>query len=393
MKNRKRKKREERRETQEALAQGRKNHRLWLADNEAKHANKVAEQFKAVNKVRVDPFLGFCDILKGYSGSFVRVGVPKIRGKKYDTKVISAVKFHLVKYPVPRFLYNVWINEDPRKGLFIQLAQGTSPKKLIKNNLLPKMTKRQIHIFLQGPPPASCGLEEAYRYAQVISFGGSKQLWKTLTQQEFLRDNWYIGLEDMQDFWSTVIQWFCNNYGMLDMGVVGPLLDFIRGKREEDHNFSLKGRTIPSVMRLMEEWHRELGLRTYAKETSDFESSGIAKPYSKSVKMQATVDGSIINVITELWTIQEIIKPKELASEGRKMHHCVVSYDRRIRSGSCSIWTMRCNNMRQLTIELDNKSRKIAQAGGHYNRSPNKDDKNHLKRWARQNGLTLGRYF
>jgi hypothetical protein len=71
------------------------------------------------------------------------------------------------------------------------------------------------------------------------------------------------------------------------------------------------------------------------------------------------------------------------------MRHCVSSYASRIKEGKCSIWSLRCDGVRALTIEVKNNERRIAQTRGKCNRFAKPLELGILRRWALANGLEL----
>jgi hypothetical protein len=71
------------------------------------------------------------------------------------------------------------------------------------------------------------------------------------------------------------------------------------------------------------------------------------------------------------------------------MRHCVAIYAESIASGGCSIWSLRRDGNRALTIEVDNKRRRIVQAKGKCNRRPEDWELRIVERWARENAMKM----
>lgn len=90
------------------------------------------------------------------------------------------------------------------------------------------------------------------------------------------------------------------------------------------------------------------------------------------------------------WSIDQITSSKELQVEGNAMRHCVSSYVPYCRSGEISIWTMREDGCRKVTIEVRNST--IVQARGLANRPIRPTERFLLNRWASQNNLSINRY-
>jgi hypothetical protein len=159
---------------------------------------------------------------------------------------------------------------------------------------------------------------------------------------------------------------------MLDPEQVGPIVDYLFAQRFEPEpprivdgvlhpggvpqpNLSMKGRTVQSVLRQVEAWHRQLhrparyGHRAWL-------PCGIPG-YSR-------VEGIPGN--QRLFTVTELLSSRELADEGRAMHHCVGSYTHSCASGRCAIYALRVDAgqglERRLTIEVIVQNRMIVQA-------------------------------
>lgn len=90
-----------------------------------------------------------------------------------------------------------------------------------------------------------------------------------------------------------------------------------------------------------------------------------------------------------VWTIKELMTSEDLHAEGKTMKHCVYSYASDIQKGSSSIWSLRRNEGRLLTVEVLKRTKKVVQARGKCNRPPKKYELSVLGRWAKENGLVM----
>lgn len=308
-------------------------------------------------------------------------------GKSVESQLFSLVNHLYCKYKMPTFLYNIFTPEHrshlaqwaDERDLFIKLAQGAGVSSLCKDGYLPDcLTKRMQHLFMRGEREDT--IIGAVRRAQVTAFGGSKSL-VTAVQNTFLREG-----QNNELFWQGVIQWFCSA-GMLHMPQVGPMLDYLRSRRDQDAKFSMKGRTIGSVMRETEEWHATLAKIRVSKDHGPFPASGFSGAVYKTGNLETPV----------VWTVSEILTPQALATEGRTMKHCVFSYSFAIRKGSTSIWSLHMahpekGDWRVLTVEVSNTTRQIRQARGICNRAPTTQECDILRMWVNDNGLSLALY-
>jgi hypothetical protein len=305
----------------------------------------------------------------------------KPKGKSRHTHYRSLIDHLLVRYPVPLHFYElVGANHRGWNGMsfFARVAGGEKITRCFDGSILkhPRipMTKRMCHHLMQFEDEIDflC----CVRKAQVMALGGDEELAKKLSWS-------FLGREIFKDeeFWLSVIRWFCGQ-SEFDHNLIGPLLDYIKAKHDGDDGFSMKGRTIRSLARDMEEWHRQLALADKLTDLK-FKQSGFREG---TWELEGQHGGKRQKFV---WTIREIMSPKVLHAEGRLMKHCVYSYARDIQKGTTSIWTLKRNEERMLTVEVLTNSKKIVQARGKCNRPPKKYELSVLGRWARENGFVM----
>jgi hypothetical protein len=92
------------------------------------------------------------------------------------------------------------------------------------------------------------------------------------------------------------------------------------------------------------------------------------------------------------WTIRELLDRDQLLDEGRSMRHCVGRYAVKCADGASSIWSLTCSDSRsqcrrELTIEVNSKSRKIIQARGIGDSWPTREARRVMLLWAKHEGL------
>lgn len=315
----------------------------------------------------------------------------KPKGKSPGSQFKSLVKHLLVQYSMPEFMYSVFFEEDDdvrRHGiaLFVHLGKGGSLYKLVKARGFPvPFTKRMCHVFMNST--AKFGFLEAVRHAQVQVHGGDRRLAEAISStrqlgrgfrlDEEIRDT---GTRLGEDFWDTVIQWTCNQ-AMLAPGQLAPIYDWIARQRQQNLSFSMKGRTGVSVLRAVEEWHGQL-----AKERKinghTYDPSGFDAWYHER-KVRLPAGG----YHKEKHCITEVTSSKELAAEGRALRHCVYSYSWSIQRGNVSIWSYKVEGERRLTIEVDNRTRRVVQCRGKSNRLPTRSELAQVKKWMQENSL------
>lgn len=297
-------------------------------------------------------------------------------GRSPRRKLHSLAEHLLALYPLPAFLYSVLEETRPaslRVGLrlFASLGQGTSPRKLMQQGILPaNLTRRMCRLWLEQK--AHLDWLQALRHAQVQALDGDRRLAEAFCETPMGR-----GWQADEAFWQRVIQWFANQ-AMLDPRQVGPLCDYIRHALEQDPSWSISGRTPASLERATAEWHGELQ-KLRRVQGQSFAPSGLAG-FSLDIKRRRAVDR---------WTVEELLFSRALVAEGQALKHCVYSYAGGVAAGRCSIWSMRLNGERRLTIEVHNGTGRIVQARGSCNRSPEPTEADIMARWATMAGLTV----
>jgi hypothetical protein len=323
----------------------------------------------------------------------------KPKGKAAPTLMKSLLRHLVVKYPAPEFLYDAVLDERMEvhlwgAPLFAHLARGGSMNSAVSGVpgrlkfetprvLMPvPLTKKMCHVFLQAT--SEFNLITAVRRAQVLVHGGSRRLLDDLCQTQLGHS---IG--DNEEFWSGVIQWFCQQ-PMLAPSQVGPILDWLRNAyalaAAERKVFTMKGRTAVSVIREVERWHGELAKAKVSKNEC-YSTSGFM-PFFEDKKIKLPGGGHHM----EPWAIVELLSSRELLEEGKSLNHCVYSYGHWIRSGRTSIWSLRVDGSRQLTIEVDRPNRRILQVRGQSNRRAVEAEMLYIQRWATSNTLTVSNY-
>ena len=108
------------------------------------------------------------------------------------------------------------------------------------------------------------------------------------------------------------------------------LVDFLFVAKQEDAAFTLKGRTLATLRRRMEDWHRALRKQPVDRRRR----LGRPPPARRRLRdRQASISSAI-------WRFRQIKTGNELFREGQRMHHCVASYKFACMQGHVSIWSL-----------------------------------------------------
>jgi hypothetical protein len=297
----------------------------------------------------------------------------------------SFVRHVFTSYPIPVFFDELWFkNEEQGHNWFIHVAQGGNITKA--PGFLDKypMTKKMAHHFMQAPD--TFNFEQAWRYGQTKSFGGSDRLIQILLNTPVFRTR------SDNEFTLSLIKFFIDN-PMLDMDQVGPIVDYIWNQKFTQHqrlidgrvehmaplqpNFSMAGRTVDSLIEQVERWHRQLGKE---------KKGGDLKWDHWSIGDFEAIDGFAEHHNQKIWRIKQLLNSKELSEEGRYMKHCVGSYGHSCARGASSIWSLSLESKigieKLVTIEVGKNPLKIYQIRGKNNRLPTFLENSIIKRWA-----------
>ena len=294
---------------------------------------------------------------------------------------------HLVgKHPVPAFLAAAWYaTDDPyserKREWFVAHARGASFRSL---DLPIEMTRKMEHVFLMSRNHLA--IEQAMRRAELLGLGAPDELVHAVLATRSATD---LG---NGAFWRAVWMFLIANARAIDLAQVGPMIDFVQAVRHErvaveapdgivlrdppQPSFSMKGRTVQSMLRLMQDWHRSLGRA----------NGGLTWAASPLQPMMIEEPSQDPSVPPSVWQLMELTNGAQLRTEGTALHHCVASYADRCRRGASRIWSLRVQRGEEvrhvLTIEVDMKRRAVVQARGWGNRAASGKPLRLLQDWS-----------
>jgi hypothetical protein len=326
-----------------------------------------------------------------------------------DRQFSSYLRHLFARYEVPLFLNALWDERrapvqavpntlsalDNHKGeWFIHVGQGqniyTAPGFIKKY----PMTKKMTHLFMQAPNTYT--LDMAFRYAQVMSIGGSRRVVEALFPTKMMN----TVISHREEFYMSLMKFFVAN-PMLDSAHYGPIIDYIWYCKYDSHqeyqpnglvktvppeqpNFSMNGRNADTLLNQVEAWHKKLGKEKKGALCWDHSRFHDYELFEGEGKNRKT------------YRIIELLSAKELSSEGKHMRHCVSSYSGSCAHGSVSIWSLSLeadsNVVKMVTIEVRNANRVVCQIRGQMNRSANQKEMAIIKRWAAREGLSVTSY-
>lgn len=278
----------------------------------------------------------------------------------------------LCRYPMPEFLFSVFdLDDHPQEGrmqgLFRHLAVGGSVREGMARAGLPVVfTRKACHLFMQGP--TSLNVFKAIRWAQVRAAGGSLRLANAVTNTALASEVYDAEREREITKW---ISWFARHFRARDCRpgdiTLSRLVDcFLDLGRDPT------GRARSTVEREAARWERD---EIPATAPVVFPACGIE-------------GGVVFESARSTWSVGEILTMSDLRREGSAMRHCVSTYWREIEAGQMSLWSVRQDSVRRLTVSV--RVRQIEEVRGKCNREPYAEEIRVVRLWARKAGLTWG---
>ena len=318
-------------------------------------------------------------------------------------KVNSLISFLFCKYPVARFMFNVWHEPNVANQIdwFIHLANGGNIRTV--QGLPITLTKKMAHVMMSAPD--NYDVKAAVRRAQIICLGGNQR-----NVEAILRTN--KGTDFIEnEFWESVWRWFIAN-PMLDTNQYAPLVDYIQYQRfvpsvenpnypdgplriPAQPNMNMHHRSVDATLLAMEQWHRVTARheRDRARQRNlglvDYNGNPIAQVW----------DGFDVTDFKEtqgeppqqvVYRVVQLLTARELRINGQEMSHCVGSYVGSCARGDCAIFSMTKESQGRIehlaTIELS-PNMIVRQYRGRFNATPSGEADNILDKWMWNNGL------
>lgn len=312
----------------------------------------------------------------------------RIKSRSEEKRFLELVRFSFARYRVAPHLEQTWIapiDDDfvdqitapnlPRANApdmhrwYLIAAQGGS---LYKQEAHPWLSKQECHHFLTAPADIG-SLRRAMWYAVARAQSDDKEAALKVARSKVAT------YSIASSWWKEVARFFARN--PIVVHEIDDLVDFLFVAKQEDAAFTLKGRTLATLRRRMEDWHRALrksqaiGGGTWAGSPLPDVEYETGKEHHRAI-----------------WRFRQIKTGEELFREGQRMHHCVAGYKTSCMQGYVSIWSLtsefpigRLN--RGVTMEVT-KDGRIVQCRGFANRLPYANEVTMGKRWAREHGLT-----
>lgn len=313
-------------------------------------------------------------------------------------KIRLTIAQHLYgKYKIPACLQSAWLIETGDKRFletirewFICAGTGGS---LYKQYFKGILTKQEVHAL--STCTCTADIHEALIYALAIQHKNGKiaqrlmhtKLPRRRTGLELITQKKHVpgpgvgsSIIVPNEATHEMVDFFCR-HPELTVPKINDLIDFFEHSYRQPEKFTLYGRTLESVKRKSIEWHRtQVKYAGPYREWEGFRLHNVL--YNNENYDPKSYDE---------WTFTQLLNSNVLTDEGVKQRHCVAGYTGSCVSGSISIWSLKLNGKRALTIEMT-RDHTIVQARGLANRNARPEEVKVLKRWAMDQGLSIGKY-
>ncbi len=259
--------------------------------------------------------------------------------------------------------------------LTLHLGQGHSLRSF--SRLPVPISKRLEHGMREAP--AGCTFREALRYAQLAA-RDALAWWGVVMESRLGR----AALVD-DAFWLSVVDFFVAS-PMVDPRHFGPVCDWIHQKRSvgigpepAQPGFTLKGRSMASVLAQTEQWHHS--------QARARRQSGGANQAGNSRWAGLPVDNFLAGPVR----IEQLTTAAQLQDEGNAQRNCVATYLQSCLAGRCGIFSLTVDGTRGLTIEVT-ANRTVVQVRGKYNRWMTPQEHVWIIQWLNQARLVLSKH-
>lgn len=313
------------------------------------------------------------------------------------------------RYDAPVFLNTCWkVSATPENVqwllVYFAYTQGTSLKALANyfdwKTESPKLWHRLPQSKGHLTPKA------AVLYQEIIRLGGSENFYAILMENEAYQIDLLTAEQQARNFWYSIVRWFIRHDGELVGTENTRVLTWARHQYteflREQKVFSMNGRSLSKVIRSANDYHRavlareaELARRAEARRLARLERQAAQRQeYEEIIERRYASEYDDENYSWKArgwdkeyqydngkWQFVELTNSKTLNKEAGVMQHCVASYGYECHIGDTTIFSLRKNGQRHLTIEIDPQSGTMLQAYGQYNRDPSAIEMKLIKRW------------
>src|SRR5215468_12116181 len=262
---------------------------------------------------------------------------PQMKTRDAARLRLAAARYLFARYPVAEHLEQVWMDAGGlereeivlRKRWYIVAAGGRS---LYKEGAGAWLSRKEVHAFLN--PLGSLRFEEAIWQAIARSYTNDSGIVLRIARSRIAQAS-----RAELGFWRVAVRFFCAHPTTVEE--MDDLRDYLADCRRCNPEFSLKGRTLASLGRLMREWHRDLEAIARIEAARRRAEAAHARAHGRAPAREASADGSWPGAAIKDWSWSPATKDRskreeylviqlrtaaDFVAETRAMHHCVASY-------------------------------------------------------------------
>lgn len=287
----------------------------------------------------------------------------------WESDSATSIHDHLFEeYPIPASLSIAWYGPNCTRSLrwiilSIAMGRGMNPTRVARElgwNLGDALFQHYVD------PHREIYCYRKYRYAEIMSLGGSMTHWERLLSRFRDHRDWNRAEnEDFNRYWIDFARWFIHCDDAVDDEQLDSLLRWSWDRHLENAEFSMRGRSLHTCLTHIQ--RLELEDIEFYRDFLQWKSLGL------------NWEGE--DAQGRVWTVRELTNTLELVKEGMAMSHCVEDYDRKCCQGKSRIFSLCCNSKRRATLELDLADYDILQFKTKHNRTPDADCHAILNRW------------
>ena len=312
----------------------------------------------------------------------------------HDVAIFESLFRHLfVKYPLPKFVtrmitpLNMVHIHSPLTNIISTLVSGAGVHKSGFDKV--KLNGKMNYLFQTAP--ARLSMSEAIWWAKIRGLGASEKVAYCIIGR--IEPNQW----DVWQDWVESFVFFTKKLNLTDSKLLKEIFKFVMYQNsyqnyyvEIDGNslrvpaiypdYSLKGRSLASVQRHLEEWKKQIEWVKAIKSLGEF-----PKPPFKNFEYETN---------SNRYQIRYLKNYKELAEEGRKMKHCVASYADNCLMKESSIWSLRritgkgvFKRLATVEIGLNDGKYELDEFQAKCNQKPTDFAINLVKQWATEEGI------
>lgn len=317
----------------------------------------------------------------------------------------SLVQHLFARWNMPECFDNAWLVKGEMKYLerdwYCHLATGGSLRNA--EGMPPSITSRALHLATTAP--GNLTIRQALRWGQVKALDGSDELLAEVLSSRMVKDL------SNDAIWSRLLEKLVatQHFNPRNFGLLSDTLMEVIAKEGTRRAMVLVGLPIKELLRHSRRCWKTL-LNLAKADQFDWKRDDILCPHLRhelhwrNAVQWARLPGSKPfeaayydgNTFVQC-SIVELNQPWQLVAESKAMRHCVNTYVRSCKSGRCSIFSLRTQEMVEkrivpvshLTIEVERASRKIIQVRGRWNQRVAPQKIHILQQWAREMKLVI----